>query len=406
MVKKRERRHRWIPRRSLDFPGFHRDRTDLMGCFMYTDGIMSDSRLVIENILAARRYGALCLNYCEALTLSRNSDETSTISARDTISGGSLSIRARLVINCTGPWASKTAQSLGADSHPLTFSRGSHIVFSKRWCGPSLFLPIPGKARYYFVWPHPAGTLVGTTERAVSELELDPLPSHDEIEEIFGRIARDIPDAGLSRENAAYCFAGLRTLPLRGKKNEHSTILSRKHIWKHENGVMSLFGGKYTTAAWTAREGIHEACTILGQPHKSSEVTIRADLKKLPGCTSEREYAELSHALSQRGVSDHLQQRLFGRYGKRLTLGYSDLFSDDDAAAIALETEIALDTEQVETLEDLMRRRLELEYTPDHGQQYLEVIRQAFRRRRPSYDIDQAISSYNERLQRVRRLLR
>jgi glycerol-3-phosphate dehydrogenase len=405
MVKKIIHRHRWIPRRKLTFRGFHKDGNDLMGCFMYTDGIMSDSRLVIENILAARRYGALCINYCEALTCSRDSGGNTTILARDTICEAPVELRTRLIINCSGPWTSVTARMLGAQEHRLKFSRGSHILFSKRWDGPSLFLPMPGKARYYFVWPHPAGTLVGTTEREISELELDPLPSHDETREIFDRIARDIPDAGLCRANAIYCFAGIRTLPLRGK-TDHSTTLSRKHIWQHSNGVLSLFGGKYTTAAWTAREGIQQACDILGHPHKSREINNRLDLKKLPGSLTESERKKLSDILTQRGASEQLQARLCSRYGKRLTLGYSELFSDDDRAAIALEAEIALDTEQVETLDDLMRRRLELEYSPDHGQQYLQIIREAFRRRRPFYDIDQAIRDYHERLQRVQELLR
>jgi glycerol-3-phosphate dehydrogenase len=405
MVKRKERRHRWIPRGKLNFPGFHKERTDLMGCFMYTDGIMSDTRLVIENVIAARRYGAVCLNYCEALSLERNNDGTSTIAARDTMADTPLSLRTRLVVNCTGPWASITASSLGAVTHPLKFSRGSHIVFSKPWSGPSLFLPLPGKARYYFVWPHPAGTLVGTTEREVSELELDPLPSQDEIKEIMDRVTRDIPDAGLSRKNAAYCFAGIRTLPIRGK-HAHSTVLSRKHIWEYRDGVMTLFGGKYTTAAWTAREGIKEACSVLGQPHQASAMKSAAGLEKLPGSISHTEHEELAHTLAQRGIAENTQARLLSRYGKRLASGYGELFSDDDVGNTAIEAEIALDTEQVETLEDLMRRRLELEYTEDHGERYLDAIRTVFLRRRPDYDIDQAITAYRDRLRRIDDLLR
>jgi glycerol-3-phosphate dehydrogenase len=404
MVKKGNRRHRWIPRAKLNFPGFHSGREDLMGCFVYTDGIMSDARLVIDNVIGARRYGADCLNYCEVRSMKRSESGVSEVTAIDTTSGKEIALKARLVVNCAGPWASTLASSLGAEARPLKFSRGSHIIFNKPWTGPSLFLPMPGKARYYFVWPHPAGTMVGTTEREVSRVELDPLPSKDEIEEIFGRLEKDIPDAGLTRDNACYAFAGIRTLPIRGK-NANSTVLSRKHIWTHENGVLTLLGGKYTTASWTALEGVKEAAQILGKPLSSDVVKSRVDLKELPGSTSEVECEELQRSLSTHGVSPEAQNRLLGRYGKRLGDNYLEFVDPSPEKLIELETMIALDTEQVESLEDLMRRRLELEYTDGHGEKYLPIIGEVFKRMRPDIDFEREKTQYLDRMKIVRSLL-
>jgi glycerol-3-phosphate dehydrogenase len=404
LVKRSERRHRWIPRAKLNFPGFHSGRSDLMGCFVYTDGIMSDARLVIDNVIAARRYGALCLNYCEALSVRRDDAGISQITARDAKSGKEIQIRSRLIVNCTGPWASTLAQTLGAEPRPLKFSRGSHIIFSTPWKGPSLFLPMPGKARYYFVWPHPAGTLVGTTEREVSDVELDPLPSKDEIEEIFDRLEKDIPDAGLNRNSACYAFAGIRTLPIRGK-NAQSTVLSRKHIWTHMNGVLTLLGGKYTTASWTALEGVKEAGKLLGMKLTRPQSEDPDELKKLPGSASEREVTSLHHALDSHGVSSDDQARLLNRYGKRFGENYLGLTQASPERLVELETMIALDTEQVESLEDLMRRRLELEYTEDHGERFLPIIGDVFRRMRPDIDFGAEVATYRERMTQIRKLL-
>lgn len=404
MVKKSARRHRWIPREKLTFPGFHSGRKDLMGCFVYTDGIMSDARLVIDNVIAARRYGALCLNYCEVISMERGSDGTSLVKLRDTRTGRELKVRARLVVNCTGPWASTLAQSLGAEPRPLKFSRGSHIIFNRPWTGPSLFLPMPGKARYYFVWPHHAGTMVGTTEREVSDVELDPLPSQDEIDEIFGRLEKDIPDAGLDRSSACYAFAGIRTLPIRGK-DANSTVLSRKHIWTHLNGVLTLLGGKYTTASWTALEGVKEAASLLGTPISKQAIKNREDLKCLPGSASEPEIATMQNALNSKGISQTSQGRLLGRYGKRFSENYLDLADASPERLIELETRIALDTEQVENLEDLMRRRLELEYTEGHGIQYLPIIKQVFAEMRPDVDFTSQSLQYIERMRTIDGLL-
>ena len=123
MVKNPKRKHRWIPRRKLSFPGFHSGRSDLMGCFVYTDGIMSDTRLVVENILAARRYGASCLNYADVRSAQRNSDGIIDVTAVDTKTEKEIRLRTRLVVNCTGPWASALAQQLHGDPRPLKFSR-------------------------------------------------------------------------------------------------------------------------------------------------------------------------------------------------------------------------------------------------------------------------------------------
>jgi len=404
LVKKRERRHRWIPRSKLSFPGFHSGRDDLMGCYVYTDGIMSDARLVIDNVLAARRYGATCLNYCEVTGMKGSEAGGYDVTALDTKSGAHLTLKARLVVNCAGPWASTVASELGGESRPLKFSRGSHIIFNKPWKGPSLFLPMPGKARYYFVWPHHAGALVGTTEREVSHVELDPLPSKDEIEEIFGRLERDIPDAGLNRSSACYAFAGIRTLPVRGR-NALSTVLSRKHIWTQSNGVLTLLGGKYTTASWTALEGIKEAARILGRPLRPDIEGERTDLKELPGGLSSVEYEELARSLTGHGVGAEDQARLLSRYGRRLGDAYLEFVDASPEKLIELETMIALDTEQAESLEDLMRRRLELEYTADHGERYLLIIGEVYRRMRPDIDFESEKQRYLERMREIRSLL-
>ncbi len=399
MVTRRERRHRWIPRSHLIYPGFHSGRHDLMGCYVYTDGIMSDARMVIDNVIGARRYGAVCLNYCGVEGITRGQDGVHTLFARDVVRDTPFPLRTRVVINCCGPWASDISKRLGGSEHPVSFSRGSHIIFSKKWDGPSLFLPMPGKARYYFVWPHPAGTLVGTTERPVTELELDPTPSGDEIEEILDRLERDIPDAGLTRANACYAFAGLRCLPLRDAPGDTS-ILSRKHIWSCAGGVLTLLGGKYTTAAWTALEGVTQAARMLGKPISREVIRQRVDLKKLPGSADMQTFNALEEKLRNQGVSEVVSLQLLRRYGSRIER-YLPLINGMSDRVAQVEAAIALDTEQVECVEDLMRRRLELEYCAGHGEEYIRSIREVFQVMRPEIDFDRQIRRYWERMKKI-----
>lgn len=402
MVQHQERKHRWIPRHELNFEGFHHDREDLMGCFQYTDGLLNDARLVFENVIAARRAGARTLNYVKVSQLHSDGDGC-FVEAHDTVGGRQLELRAKLVVNCAGPWVGDIAGAVGDDAPQVKFSRGAHIIFSRPWRNPSLFLPMEGEARYYFVWPHIAGTMVGTTEREVDQAELDPLPSADELDEIFARLERDLPDSGLTRATAHYCFAGVRTLPLRRAGRESAT-LSRKHLWKLHGRVLTLFGGKYTTAVWTAAEAVARAKEVLGRgdlPAPSLRFT-------LPGSLTEERSLALSEQLTARGLSDEIVMRLLQRFGRRVESfldGELDL-SPLGPQLVEGEVRMALDVEQAETLEDVMRRRLDLEYMPHSGLEMVESIGALVQRFRPELDVPAEVARYRERIARIHELLR
>ncbi|MCB0355110.1 MAG: FAD-dependent oxidoreductase, partial [Bdellovibrionales bacterium] len=231
LLKNPARKHRWIPSRSLNYPELESLKGKLRGCYRYTDGLLSDTRLVLENILDARLHGAICLNHAKVEQIDGILQKKRVL-VQDEIGQQSLEISAKLVVNCAGPWAPSVAMT---ERTLVKYSRGTHLLFSTHWDSPSLFLPMPGKSRYYFVWPHFAGTMVGTTEREILELEEDPMPEESEVEEILERLKRDLPESRLDREHLHYAFAGIRTLPLRSQGAEVSR-LSRKHIWNEENG--------------------------------------------------------------------------------------------------------------------------------------------------------------------------
>jgi hypothetical protein len=129
------------------------------------------------------------------------------------------------------------------------------------------------------------------------------------------------------------------------------------------------------------------------------------DLKELPGSVLTIEREELQRSLAAHGVSPEFQSRLLARYGKRLGDNYLEFVDASPERIIELETMIALDTEQVETLEDLMRRRLELEYTAGHGEGYLSLIGDVFKRMRPDIDFEGEKERYCERMRGIDSLL-
>lgn len=399
MVREKGRKHCFLTSDQLQETGFYERRHDLIGCYSYTDGLLNDGLLTLENVLAARQHGAICLNYAGVTAL----DERPTgveVAWKDELSGTTHRATAAAVLNCAGPWAPFLVP---AGTRPeVRLSRGTHLIFNRPWKGPSLFLPMEGKARYYFVWPHAAGTMVGTTERETDSLDLDPFPSVDEIDEILARLKKDLPESGLDRTSLHYCFAGVRTLPLRPNSKAGTTRLSRKHIWHGGGRVLSLVGGKLTTATWTAEEGVQK---VLGQiaPGKTFRSVRRETMPRanVPAATIEK----FSLDARRSGLSEEQIQRLIHRYG-----GDVGRFDVEQLASLGADTRVgevalALNLEQAETVEDVMRRRLNLEYLTGHGLEALPQIVKLMTRLRPGRSFDGEAARYQERLTQLRALM-
>jgi glycerol-3-phosphate dehydrogenase len=355
---------------------------------------MSDTRLVIETIMAARQEGAICLNYARVDSTAQQPTGEVRVGWTDVRTENKHELTAGIVINCAGPWA-PSAGRLQALPNRVRYSRGSHLVFSVPWKNPALFLPLEGKNRFYFILPHLAGTLVGTTESEyTAALPLDPNPTREEVDEILTRLKRDMPDHGLNRTTLTYGFAGIRTLPIRGTGKETSAV-SRRHHWELQGGMLTLYGGKYTSAYWTAFEGLRQIERLTG-----SFTLKQAGDRLLPGAFRSQEV--LSETLSQ-CLSDEQRDavrathQLFGsqlRYMTDLQGGIESLQGNIVKGAI----EYACRYEQVETLEDLMRRRLEVDFFPDPGEKVLAEVAAIYAKVKGETDLESELRLYRKRL--------
>ncbi len=398
----KQRCHSWLSATVPDVQqAFAGKSHELSGCYQYYDGIMSDTRLVIETILAARQEGAYCLNYARVDSVAQQATGEVHVGWTDVRQDGKYQLRAGIVINCAGPWAPSVGR-LQALPHRVRYSRGSHLIFSVPWEKPALFLPLEGKNRFYFILPHPAGTLVGTTERECgADLPLDPNPTCDEVEEILARLARDVPEQKLDRSTLCYGFAGIRTLPVRGEGKETAAI-SRRHRWELQGGMLTLYGGKYTSAYWTAFEGLRQVERLTGAFSLKG-----VGERLLPGAFRAQE--ELSETLSK-CQSD--EQRDAVRATHQLFGGQLRHMIENDSGIESLRGKIikgaieyACRYEQVETLEDLMRRRLELEFFPDAGEALLARVTSIYAQIKGDSYQENELQQYRNRLSELRRIL-
>ncbi|RMG42921.1 MAG: FAD-dependent oxidoreductase [Candidatus Dadabacteria bacterium] len=379
--------------------------SDVVGGFIFYDGLMNDIRLVIENVIAARQEGALCLNYARVDHVSRGASDIVTVGWTDMLTGKNYQTKAGVVINCSGPWVASMGRiKPGSLKYSIRYSQGIHLVFNSKWQGPSLLLPLKEHNRYYFVWPHRFGTLVGTTERELHSPPDDPEPTREEIELLLERLNNDLPGSKLNRDTLYYAYAGVRTLPVRktGKKVEH---ISRRHAWTYNDGVFSLVGGKFTTANWTVFDGLKTVVSLAGLGNiKISPLNQR----RLPGGGLPSSIDDFRQKCREYSLREEIVEQAVARFGSRvrLLMDRKDNFKVIGDSLLAGEVRLAMATEQVETIEDLLKRRLQLIEQPGHGLAIVDEIKEIFKEYKPDVDVEKQIEAYRNKISSLQSLLK
>lgn len=350
-VSRRERRHRWVtPPDLLSLFG-----SKPKGGYQFFDGVMDDTRLVIEEIIAARQEGALCLNHARVDSMTHRHDDRVEVGVTDLITGAQRIVHAGIVVNCAGPWA-PTVGRVTPQQGRVCYSRGTHLIFNTPWPHQAVIMPMPERGRYYFIIPYRyGGTLVGTTEREVAALETDPQPTEDETRELLERLARDVPFAGLTADKIIGSFAGLRTLPLRRRRDGATTSrLSRRHRWEFANGVLTLYGGKYTSATSVAEEALRRVFTLAHLRRRIIPVWGRP----LPGAAgrdaAQRIAAEVTTSWPSLQPMAHQALLRFG--GLLRHVRESENWADPiGTVAFQGEVDFVIQVEQASTIEDVLR---------------------------------------------------
>ena len=242
-------------------------RDGLRGGIIYYDGQFDDARLLINLARTASHQGAALLNYARVFALTRGGDGfINGVTFEDLETGTEYSPRARAIINASGPFADQICRLDDPNALPLIApSQGVHLVLDKSFLpgGSAVMVPHTKDGRVMFAIPYLGTTLVGTTDTPVSEIELEPRPTTEEIDfimETAGEYLEKVP----SREDILSVFTGIR--PLVQTNDEKSTAaLSRDHIIHISNsGLLTIAGGKWTTYRLMAKICVNYAISLGG----------------------------------------------------------------------------------------------------------------------------------------------
>jgi glycerol-3-phosphate dehydrogenase len=245
---------------------------------LYYDGQFDDARLAVNLAQTAVERGAVLVNYCACVGLTKSAGQVDGVLARDGETGAEFAIKARAVINATGVFVDELRRFDDAKSSPMvTVSQGVHLVLPKEFLPGTSALMIPKTAdgRVLFAIPWHDKLVVGTTDTPNVAASLEPRALPEEVEFILDH-ARQYLTRDPSESDVLSVFAGLRPLVKRGADG-NTAALSRDHtIAISQSRLITLTGGKWTTYRKMAEDVIDQAERVAGLAHKPSPTAALA----------------------------------------------------------------------------------------------------------------------------------
>lgn len=365
----------------------------LLAGIQYGEYLTDDGRLTLENGISAAEHGALVANHAAVTGLLHERERVVGARVRDLLTGDEYPVRARAVVNATGPWAEQTLRlSRATAPGAILPSRGIHVAF------PAPRLPVTGAVvlhgrdgRQGFAIRRGDLVYVGTTDEAYHGPLDEPMADRAAVESLLGLVRHSFPALDLQGSEIVSVWAGLRPLIAQPGRAPRDTS-RRDRIWVGENGLVTVAGGKLTTYRATAERVLRRVCRSLrgpgrlaAAPRTAGRLTASVPLPggNLAGRPVAAWQSATAAGLRERGVTEPAATELTWRYGSRVQ-SLLDLAAGDaawlqpvapGAPVLRGEVRLAVLEEMALTLADFLDRRAGLLLLdPDHGAAAVEGV--------------------------------
>lgn len=346
---------------SLD-PGFTRDIT---GAVSMDEWGTDPFRLVVLTARSAVMAGAQIVTRTPVEKIEIQGNEVVGLTVRHETEGRSL-VRARTVINLTGPWA-PFLDPKRMPSIQMRPSKGVHLTLDRRIVNVSMVCKAIDGRESVFILPHEHTTIIGTTDDDFYG-HPDHVPiTQDDVGYLMQAVHRYFPR--LYDYRVMRAWVGIR--PTLHQWGVDESSLSRDHaIYDHAkdgaDGLFTMIGGKLAAYRMMAEEMTDIICRRLKRREP-----CRTHLEILPGCTSELPWLDEAR---RTGFDPLTVKRLMYRHGHH-ALGILENARKNPELAqtlcecdqvIAAEVEYCVREEWAKSLADI-RRRTRLGMGPCQG---------------------------------------
>lgn len=244
----------------------------LTGGVRYIDGQIDDARWLVASLQRLVAEGGHAVNYAPVTGLLKHDDRVCGATITDAETGRSFPVHARAVLNATGVYTDAVTR-LDAPATPprIAASQGIHLVLDAATLGGSSALMIPktSDGRVLFAIPWHGRVLFGTTDTPRDTIDDDPQPLDAEIDYLLDHAGQVFARPPTRRDIIA-TFAGLRPLPR--TDGQRSSDVSRDfHLAVAPSGLVSVFGGKLTTARAMGEAAVNRVLATAGGPDRPSQ---------------------------------------------------------------------------------------------------------------------------------------
>lgn len=334
--------------------------------YLYYDGQVDDSRLVVANALQAQTYGGEIHTHSKVLSAKRLDDHWEIVVDHQ---GQQRCYQSKVLVNAAGPWVNHIITDVCHDEakHQVRLVKGSHIIVKKptNYHEQHAYILQLADQRIIFVIPYfEEFLLIGTTDvdyqgdpalAAISDAERDYLLKN----------VNDYFTWHINKDSIIHAFAGVRPLLADAHTSAASVTRDYKieiHDVNKKTPVVHIFGGKITTYRKLAEEVINGLHPYFAQLPRSKTAEV-----PLPGGDIQNfdiflqkvfaDYPALPQSMLKR------QAKAYGTRIYQLLHGVNnvhDLGQDYGNHLYQQEIDFLKATEWAQSMEDILWRRTKL----------------------------------------------
>jgi glycerol-3-phosphate dehydrogenase len=347
--------------------------TDLSrGGLEYSDAYLedNDARFTFQFVRAAMDHGCCAANYVQALDMRRDNGHW-MVQARDAVSGHTFAIRARVLINATGPFVDDLNRQSGQRTeHQHVFSKGIHLIVNRLTPNRRVLAFFADDGRLFFAIPMGSRTCIGTTDTRVGTPFV--AVTDDDRRFVLANINRRLRlNTPLTRQDIIAERCGVRPLAVMQEAVDNSgdfLKLSRQHIVEadRQQAVLSIFGGKLTDCLNIGDEVCVEVQAMgIRLPHPRQRWYGEADAAVKQAFLQQVRDIDLDR-YTPASASEPLSARLWRRYGAAAMHLVEAIRAEPKQAEIVMgaymrcELQQAAEREMIVKLDDFLRRRTTL----------------------------------------------
>lgn len=359
------------------------DRPGLTGAGVFSDGQMyNPPRLALAFLESAVAAGAVVANYVAATGFHLTGKRVDGVEATDVLGGGTLRIRAAVVVNAAGPWAPGLLDgSAGPTLTPgATFSRDTCFVL-RRAPRNRHGLAVLGAthdpdallsraARHLFLVPWRGYTLLGVWHKVFPDHPDTMTVTRAELDAYLAEVNAASPALQLTPDDVNCFNAGLVLFGDNAPGAKHLSYGHRARVVDHAEadghaGLITSIGVRWTTARAVAQEVVDLAGRKLGRTLPGS----RTAYTRIRGGQVDDIEHFVSAAVARRpaGITDEAARTLARNHGS--AMGEVLAHVERDAAlgqsvagthVIEAEVAHAVRDEMAQRLADVVYRRTDL----------------------------------------------